>query len=112
MKDLVPGRVAGGRRRLSPLWFELMPYMSAYSRLHMGEIFVLDVERLGSNDETRSISVAWRIIETGGQAFCVPAEGRNRRLTVAGDAEVYGTLGAYGDDAKMLTMAREATRRQ
>ena len=69
-------------KRLSPWWFELMPYMSAYSGLHMGEIFALDLEHLDPHHDSRAISVEWKIIETGGQTIRVPAERRKHRTTI------------------------------
>jgi integrase len=70
------------RKRLCPWWFELLPYMSAYSGLHMGEIFALDLQHIGLGPTERTISVEWKIIETHGQTIRVPTEGCKRRLTV------------------------------
>lgn len=69
------------RKRLCPWWFELLPYMSAYSGLHMGEVFALDLQHIGLGPTERTISVEWKIIETRGRTIRVPTEGRKRRLT-------------------------------
>lgn len=70
------------RKRLCPWWFELLPYISAYSGLHMGESFALDLQHIGRGHTERTISVKWKIIESGGQTIRVPAERCKRRLTV------------------------------
>ena len=64
----------------TPWWFELMPYVSGYSGLRIGELLALEAEKIDS--DARTILVDREVIEVGGKLYVEPPKFRVRRTTI------------------------------